>query len=45
MQTKFHWNPLEMIYAIGLTKSIFVHYFLVENLKNSNLEVINYKII
>jgi hypothetical protein len=34
-----------MIYAIGLTKSIFVHYFLVENLKNSNLEVINYKII
>jgi hypothetical protein len=42
MQTKFHWNTLEYIYALGLTKSLFVHYFLVENSKNSNLEVFNY---
>jgi hypothetical protein len=43
MQTKVHWIPLEQISTVGLTKSIFVHYCLVENSKKSNLEVINYK--
>jgi hypothetical protein len=27
MQNKFIWNPLEKIYALGLTKSLFMHYF------------------
>jgi hypothetical protein len=44
MQSKFLWNPLEQIYAVGLTKSLFVHYCSIENSKKSNLEIINYKI-
>jgi hypothetical protein len=43
MQTKVHWIPLEQIYSTCLTKSLFVHYCLVENFKKSNLEVFNYK--
>jgi hypothetical protein len=42
-QTNFHWNSLEHIYTMDLTKSLFVHYCLVENSKKSNIEVINYK--
>jgi hypothetical protein len=34
---------MEQIYAVGLTKYLFVHYCLVENSKNSNLEESNYK--
>jgi hypothetical protein len=36
-------NTFEQIYAMGLTKSLWVHYCSVENYKNSNLEEINYK--
>jgi hypothetical protein len=38
LKTKFHWNPLEQLYAVGLTKFIFVYYFFVENSKKSKLE-------
>jgi hypothetical protein len=31
-------------FALGLTKSLFMLYCLIENSKNSNLEVFNYKI-
>jgi hypothetical protein len=43
IQNKFYWSPCENIFVIGLTKLIFVHYCIVENYKNSNLGVINYK--
>jgi hypothetical protein len=43
MHIKLCLNPLKRIYAIGLTKSAFVHYYIVENYKNSNLGVFNYK--
>jgi hypothetical protein len=43
MQSKILWNPLELISTVDLTKSVFVHYCLVENFKNSNLEENNYK--
>jgi hypothetical protein len=36
-------NPLEYIYALGLTKSLFMHYCLVDNSKKSNLEEFIYK--
>jgi hypothetical protein len=36
-------NPLEQIYTVDLTKSIFGHYCTVENSKNSKLEGVNYK--
>jgi hypothetical protein len=36
-------NPLEQIYAVGLTKSFFVQNCLVENSKKSNIEVFNNK--
>jgi hypothetical protein len=36
-------NHLEKIYAVDLTKSIFVDYCFVQNSKNSNLEYIIYK--
>jgi hypothetical protein len=42
MQTKFHWNSFEHIYAVGLTKSHFVHYCSIENSYKSNLGVFNY---
>jgi hypothetical protein len=38
IESEFHWNALEQIYAVGLTKSLFVHYCLVENSHTSNLE-------
>jgi hypothetical protein len=44
MQTKFYWNPLQ-IYVIGLTKSLFVHYCLVDNSYKSNIVTFNYKIL
>jgi hypothetical protein len=31
IQSKFLLNPLAQVYALGLTKSLFVHYCLVEN--------------
>jgi hypothetical protein len=31
------------MYALGLTKFLFMHYFLVDKSKNSDLEVFNYK--
>jgi hypothetical protein len=37
MQIKLCMNPLKQIYSIGLTKSAFVQYSVVENYKNSNL--------
>jgi hypothetical protein len=43
IENKFLWNPLELLLAIGLTKSIFVHYGLIENSYKSNLGVFNYK--
>jgi hypothetical protein len=36
-------NPLEKIYVVGLTTSLFVQYCFIENSKNSNLEEINYQ--
>jgi hypothetical protein len=36
-------NPLELVYELGLTKSLFMHYGLVDESKKSNLEVFNYK--
>jgi hypothetical protein len=36
-------NPLELIYALGLTKSMFMHYCLVDNFKKLNLEEFIYK--
>jgi hypothetical protein len=44
LQTKFHCNPLEQLYAVGLTKSTFVYYFCVENPKNQNLKYLFVKI-
>jgi hypothetical protein len=43
MQIKLYMNPLKQIYSIGLTKFAFVHYCIVENYKNSNFGVFNYK--
>jgi hypothetical protein len=37
LQSKFCMNPLEQIYAVGLTKYLFVHYCLVQDSKNLNL--------
>jgi hypothetical protein len=31
IQSKFLYNPLEQISTIGLTKSLFENYFLLEN--------------
>jgi hypothetical protein len=38
MESKFLWNPLKQIFAIGLTKFLSVHYFCVQNFNNSNME-------
>jgi hypothetical protein len=38
-------NTIDQMYSVGLTKSLFVHYFFIENFKKSNLEEINYKSI
>jgi hypothetical protein len=35
MQSKFSWNPFEYFHAVGLTKYVFMHYYLVENLMKS----------
>jgi hypothetical protein len=43
IQDKFPWIPLHEIFAIGVTKSHFVLYVLVENFYKSNLGVFNYK--
>jgi hypothetical protein len=43
IQNNFCLNPLEYIYAIDLTKSIFVHHYLITNPNYPNLEVINLK--
>jgi hypothetical protein len=43
MKNKFDWNNCEHISAVGLTKFHFVHYCIVENYKNLNLGVFNYK--
>jgi hypothetical protein len=43
MPTKFHQNPLDQISTVSLIKYVFLHYCLVNFLKKSNLEVINYK--
>jgi hypothetical protein len=43
MQIKLCMNPLKQIYSIGLAKSAFVYYCIVENYRNSNLGVFNYK--
>jgi hypothetical protein len=43
MLTKFHWNPLEYVYLVGLTKFIFMHYSSVENSKKSKFKVFIYK--
>jgi hypothetical protein len=43
IQSKFLYNPLEQIFAIGLTKFIFVLYFLIDNSYKSNIGVFNYK--
>jgi hypothetical protein len=42
-QTKFCWTPLGQIYAVGLTKLIFVQYFIMQNYKNSNTKINVYK--
>jgi hypothetical protein len=39
----FFYNPIEQIYAVGLTNSLFVHYSLVDISYKSNLKAFNYK--
>jgi hypothetical protein len=43
MQSKFRMDPPEKIYALGLTKSLFMHYCLVDKSKKSNFEEFIYK--
>jgi hypothetical protein len=43
IQSKFCMNPPEEIYALGMTKSLFMHYCLVDKSKKSNFEEIIYK--
>jgi hypothetical protein len=43
MQNKFLWDPLEYIYAFGLTKSLFMDYCITRNSKNEKVEEIIYK--
>jgi hypothetical protein len=42
-KTKFCWTPLGQLYAVGLTKFIFVQYFIVQNYKNSTTKINVYK--
>jgi hypothetical protein len=43
MQTKLCCTPLEQIVTVGLTKFIFVLYFIIQNCKNSNTKILVYK--
>jgi hypothetical protein len=43
MQSNFFMDPLEQFFAVGLIKSMFVHYGIVENSNKSNHEEINYE--
>jgi hypothetical protein len=43
MQSKFLMDPPEKIYALGLTKSLFMYYCLVDKSKKSNFEEFIYK--
>jgi hypothetical protein len=43
LETKFHWTPLGQLFTVGLTKSIFVQQFIVQNYKNSNTKINAYK--
>jgi hypothetical protein len=43
IQTKFPYNTLEYLFVVGLTKSLFMHYFLEDKSKKSNIVEINYQ--
>jgi hypothetical protein len=43
IQNRFLWFSLEYNFALGLTKSLFVHHCSIENSYKSNLGVFNCK--
>jgi hypothetical protein len=43
MQIKLFCTPFEQMVTVGLTKCVFVQYFIIQNYKNSNTRIFNYK--